>query len=239
MFFNATIAVTLAATVATAGAPPASSAGMNESRPAVMASSTSTTAPSALGHSVVDTLFFLQGPKVRDFLHYAGVSGYSEEEISALLEATNSDESRAVVRTVKRELAESDPDYFADLGEVVASGTPVAVQRALEKAYTAVLATRTMTEAVQGSETVGYVPGDIGSTCLVTVVVALGAAIAVTAVAVLNYALAANIAVGFNVAAGTNVAYQVNQVKTKSKSAGTPSRFSAPVVGAAISVLRG
>lgn len=238
MFQSGIVARVLATTIAATSTTPAPSMTIDEIGSTAPRGSTKAVAPSSLGHSVVDGLFFLQGPNVREILRSAGVSGYSDEEITALLDATNSDESKTIVAAVEQEITASDPDYFTRLGDVVVSGSPAAVQRALQSAYDAMLETPTMAAAIEASDSVGYVPGEIGTTCGVAVVVALGAVIAVTAVAALNYALAANIAVGFNVAAGTNVAYQVNKVKTKSKGAETAPRFSAPVVAAVISVLR-
>ncbi|WP_146243372.1 hypothetical protein [Curtobacterium sp. MCBD17_021] len=189
------------------------------------------------GRQVFESLFFLQGgERTRLLLENAAVSTLTDNEIEAVLHQVSTPTSVVKVRQIEKELIESDPEYFTEIGAAVLSGDPVRVQRQLTGAYDEMLRTPTMAQAVKSLEAeTTHVPGEVGTDCGVAVVVALGAVIAVTAVAAVNYALAANIALGFNVAAGVNVAYQNNAVRTKSAAnAGTSARFSDGIVAAVI-----
>lgn len=198
----------------------------------------STGDPAQRGRELFESLFFLQGgDRTRALLRDANVSALTDDEVDAVLRAVSTPEAQATVRDIEDELLSENAQYFVQLGSLISSRDPVALQHGLSSAYEEMLRTPTMGNAVASLEAEStYVPGEIGTDCGVAVVVALGAVIAVTAVAAVNYALAANIALGFNVAAGTNVAYQVNAVKTKSKSAisGIDDRFSDGIVAAVI-----
>ncbi|PYY32397.1 hypothetical protein DEI89_13285 [Curtobacterium sp. MCBD17_030] len=189
------------------------------------------------GRQVLESLFFLQGgERTRSLLENVAVSTLTDDEIEAVLHEVSRPKSVAEVRQIERELDESNPEYFRELGAAVLSDDPAQVQRQLTWAYDEMLRTPTMAKAVESLEAEAtHVPGEVGTDCGVAVVVALGAVIAVTAVAAVNYVLAANIALGYNVAAGANVAYQNNAVKTRSAAdAGTSTRFSDGIVAAVI-----
>lgn len=155
-------------------------------------------------------LFFMQGDEALRLYEHDSISQL--DGFQAAYDSVNTPEALELSASVVADLKASDPTYFDRFAEAITSGNPFAVEDQIEQGRTDISGTPTIAAlAADGAAT--YVPGEVGPTCGVTVVVGavfvLAAAVFAAAGAVIWVAAAAGQAV-----AVAETAVKVRNVKS-------------------------
>lgn len=155
-------------------------------------------------------LFFMQGDEALRLYKHDAISQL--DGFRTAYDSVNTPEALELSASVVADLKASDPTYFDRFAEAITSGNPFAVEDQIEQGRADISSTPTIAVlAEEGAAT--YVPGEVGPTCGVTVVVGavfvLAAAVFAAAGAVIWVAAAAGQAI-----AVAETAVEVRNVKS-------------------------
>ncbi len=121
-------------------------------------------------------LFFMQGDEALALYEHDAISQL--DGFGDVYAAVNAPEARAVSASVVADLRASDPEYFTRFASSVASGNPFVVEEQIAQSRADISGTATIA-ALADQDAATYVPGEMGPTCGVTVVVGAAFVLAV------------------------------------------------------------
>lgn len=156
-------------------------------------------------------LYFMQGEEALSLYEHGEIAQL--DGFRAAYDSVNTPEALKFSASVVAELRADEPTYFERFAKAITSGDPFVVEDQIAQGRADISASETVVGLAE-EDTTTYVPGEIGPTCGVTVVVGaafvLVAAAFAAAVAVLWAAVAAGQA-----AAVAETAVKVRNVKSK------------------------